>query len=188
VFGGESGYLDHALASPSLAAQAIGAADWHINADEPIALDYNTEFKTANQVNTFYDNGPYRASDHDPVVINLALSMPSGFFLPKTVNPPAVNVVKAGDPFKLMFDLGGDQGLNVFAAGYPATAAHVCGAPGAIDATDPATPGKKGLTYDKKKGVYTFTWQTNKTWKNTCRTFVVKLTDGTYHYAEFRFK
>jgi uncharacterized protein len=188
VFGGESGYLDHALASPSLAAQAIGAADWHINADEPIALDYNTEFKTANQVNTFYDNGPYRASDHDPVVINLALSTPSGFFLPKTVNPPAVNVVKAGDPFKLMFDLGGDQGLNVFAAGYPATAAHVCGAPGAIDATDPATPGKKGLTYDKKKGVYTFTWQTNKTWKNTCRTFVVKLTDGTYHYAEFRFK
>jgi hypothetical protein len=69
VFDGESGYLDHALASASLASQATGTTHWHINADEPIALDYNVEFKTPNQVNTFYDSGPYRASDHDPVVI-----------------------------------------------------------------------------------------------------------------------
>ena len=115
----QSGYLDHALASPSLAAQATGADDWHINADEPIALDYNVEFKTTNQVNTFYDSGPYRASDHDPVVIGLALSSASDFFLPKTFNPPAVNSVKAGDQTKLQFSLGGNQGLNVFAAGYP---------------------------------------------------------------------
>ena len=74
VFNGESGYLDHALASPSLAAQATGATDWHINPDEPTVLDYNVEFKTANQVTTFYDPGPYRASDHDPVVIGLDLA------------------------------------------------------------------------------------------------------------------
>ena len=61
VFDGESGYLDHGLASASLAAQATGATDWHINPDEPTVLDYNMEFKTANQVNTFYDPGPYRA-------------------------------------------------------------------------------------------------------------------------------
>ena len=36
-------------------------------------LDYNVEFKTADQVNTFYDPGPYRSSDHDPVVIGLNL-------------------------------------------------------------------------------------------------------------------
>jgi VCBS repeat-containing protein len=76
VFNGESGYLDHGLASASLAAQATGAVDWHINPDEPTVLDYNTEFKTANQVNTFYDPGPYRASDHDPVVIGLDLNGP----------------------------------------------------------------------------------------------------------------
>ena len=58
VFDGESGYLDHGLASSSLAAQATGATDWHINPDEPTVLDYNVEFKTANQVNTFYDSGP----------------------------------------------------------------------------------------------------------------------------------
>jgi uncharacterized protein len=49
VFDGQSGYLDHALANPSLAQQVTGATEWHVNADEPIALDYNLEFKTANQ-------------------------------------------------------------------------------------------------------------------------------------------
>jgi uncharacterized protein len=76
VFDGESGYLDHALATPSLAAQVTGVDHWHINPDEPTVLDYNTEFKTANQVNTFYDSGPYRSSDHDPVVIGLAFNSP----------------------------------------------------------------------------------------------------------------
>jgi predicted extracellular nuclease len=73
VFNGESGYLDHALASPSLAAKTTGVGHWHINPDEPTVLDYNVEFKTANQVNTFYDPGPYRSSDHDPVVIGFQL-------------------------------------------------------------------------------------------------------------------
>jgi predicted extracellular nuclease len=71
VFQGQSGYLDHALASPTLAAQVAGAAEWHVNADEPVAFDYNLEFKSANQQVTFYDPGPYRASDHDPLVVGL---------------------------------------------------------------------------------------------------------------------
>jgi predicted extracellular nuclease len=74
VFQGQSGYLDHALASPSLAGQVAGVTEWHVNADEPVVLDYNTEFKTANQVNTFYDDGPYRSSDHDPLLVGLNLN------------------------------------------------------------------------------------------------------------------
>ncbi len=73
VFQGQSGYLDHALASPSLAAQATGATEWHTNADEPIVLDYNTEFKSTNHVSTLYDPGPYRSSDHDPLIVGLDL-------------------------------------------------------------------------------------------------------------------
>ena len=76
VFNGESGYLDHAFASPSLVAQVTGETHWHINPDEPNVLDYNTEFKTANQVNTFYSPGPYRSSDHDPVLVGLHFNMP----------------------------------------------------------------------------------------------------------------
>jgi predicted extracellular nuclease len=74
VFDGLAGSLDHALVSPSLADQVTGAATWHINADEPRVLDYNVEFKSPGQVQGFYDVGPFRSSDHDPVVIGLELS------------------------------------------------------------------------------------------------------------------
>jgi Ca2+-binding RTX toxin-like protein len=73
VFSGQSGYLDHALATSTLNAQTMGATEWHVNADEPIALDYNEEFKTPNQVITFYSPEPFRASDHDPLVVGLDL-------------------------------------------------------------------------------------------------------------------
>jgi hypothetical protein len=75
VFQGESGYLDHALATSSLEAQVSGATEWHINPDEPTVLDYNVNFKSANHVITLYDDGPYRASDHDPVIVGLQLDV-----------------------------------------------------------------------------------------------------------------
>jgi predicted extracellular nuclease len=74
VFSGESGYLDYALANSSLAAQVTGVNDWHINPDEPTVLDYNVNFKSANHVNTLYNPGPYRASDHDPVIVGVQLN------------------------------------------------------------------------------------------------------------------
>lgn len=73
VFDGQSGALDHALASAALQGQVIAAEPFRINADEPTALDYNVEFKSASQVSEFYSPGPYRASDHDPVVVQLEL-------------------------------------------------------------------------------------------------------------------
>ena len=72
-FGGTMGYLDHALASDSLKAQVLDTTVWHINADEPIAFDYNIENKSDNQLSSYYGSDAYRASDHDPVVIALSL-------------------------------------------------------------------------------------------------------------------
>ncbi|MFZ5520806.1 MAG: ExeM/NucH family extracellular endonuclease [Pseudomonadota bacterium] len=69
VFDGAAGYLDHALASAAAAARVTGAVEWHINADEPSVLDYNTEFKPQD----LYAPTPYRSSDHDPVVLGLKL-------------------------------------------------------------------------------------------------------------------
>ena len=109
-------------------------------------------------------------------------------FLGGVINPPGINQVKAGDTIKIQFGLGGDQGLSVIAAGYPASAGHACASAGPADATDPTVAGPKGLTFDARKGVYTYWWRTSPGWKQTCRTFVLKLTDGTFHYAEFRFK
>lgn len=70
-FDGQWGYLDHALASDALFPFITGAAEWHINADEPIALDYNMEFKSAGQLVSLYDDSPFRSSDHDPVLVGL---------------------------------------------------------------------------------------------------------------------
>jgi uncharacterized protein len=69
VFDGESGYIDHALASSSMAAQVTGTEHWHINADEPFVIDYNTEFKPQD----LYSDSPYRSSDHDPVIVGVQL-------------------------------------------------------------------------------------------------------------------
>jgi uncharacterized protein len=76
VFDGEAGYLDHALATSSLASQVTGAVHWHINADEPLFLDYNLEFRQpacAACAPDYYAVSPYRSSDHDPVIIGLRL-------------------------------------------------------------------------------------------------------------------
>lgn len=69
VFDGQSGELDHALATPSLATRVRGITPWHINADEPPVLDYNTEFKTDDR----YAPTPFRSSDHDPLLIGIDL-------------------------------------------------------------------------------------------------------------------
>lgn len=74
VFDGQIGYLDHALASASLVPQITGADDWHINADEPSVLDYNTNYKSAGQISSFYNADAYRSSDHDPVLIGIKLA------------------------------------------------------------------------------------------------------------------
>ena len=70
TFDGQAGYLDHALASASLLSQVTGAADWHINSDEPDVLDYDTSFKPPAQ-DALYEANAYRTSDHDPVVVGL---------------------------------------------------------------------------------------------------------------------
>lgn len=73
VFDGQWGYLDHALGSASLTRQVTGVTTWHINADEPPVLDYNTDFKSDGQVESLYAPTPYRSSDHDPVLVGLDL-------------------------------------------------------------------------------------------------------------------
>lgn len=76
VFMGKAGYLDHALSSESLTAQVTATTTWALNADEARALDYNEEFKTPQQVVSLYSADPWRASDHDPVLLELTLDTP----------------------------------------------------------------------------------------------------------------
>jgi predicted extracellular nuclease len=67
VFDGQAGYLDHALASPRIAGRVTGVDIWHVNADEALFQDYNTELNPDGA----YAPDPYRSSDHDPVLVGL---------------------------------------------------------------------------------------------------------------------
>ena len=70
VFDGQLGYLDHALAGSGLTDEVTGATIWHINADEPDILDYDTTFKQPEQDALFEPNA-FRSSDHDAVIVGL---------------------------------------------------------------------------------------------------------------------
>ena len=75
VFDGRLGNLDHALGSASILSQVTGTTAWLINADEVDLFDYNTSFLQPPQA-ALYEDEPYRVSDHDPVVVGLALISP----------------------------------------------------------------------------------------------------------------
>ncbi|PTA72051.1 MULTISPECIES: ExeM/NucH family extracellular endonuclease [unclassified Stenotrophomonas] len=59
VYNGYSGRLDHALLSPGMAKRLRGAAEWHSNADEQDASGYQGRNV----------QGPWRSSDHDPLLL-----------------------------------------------------------------------------------------------------------------------
>jgi uncharacterized protein len=98
VFGGETGALDHAYASSTLKSQVSGIGVWHINSDEPAAIDYNTVIQGTVRPDDRYAATPYRASDHDPVIVGLSLTADAVVNLPVlSVNLPAASV--AGGPY-----------------------------------------------------------------------------------------
>ncbi|HXU31496.1 MAG TPA: ExeM/NucH family extracellular endonuclease, partial [Thermoanaerobaculia bacterium] len=86
LFDGQLGHLDYAFSSASLTPQITGVAPWHINADESDLLDYNDEIKDTGEAAfeekpdgsalvpprvLFQPASPYRASDHDPVLVGI---------------------------------------------------------------------------------------------------------------------
>lgn len=76
VFDGQLGYLDIALATRSMLNRVTGTTIFHINADEPDILDYDTSFKSDTQA-ALYESDAYRVSDHDPVIVGLTFGGPS---------------------------------------------------------------------------------------------------------------
>jgi predicted extracellular nuclease len=96
AFSGQWGALDHALASASLGPQVLRAAIHHINADEPRVLDYNVNFKSTRQLTSLYQPDKFRSSDHDPVVVDLKLTVPGAGFVHPTAPVSAFNSAVTG--------------------------------------------------------------------------------------------
>jgi probable HAF family extracellular repeat protein len=113
----------------------------------------------------------------------------SGFFSPVN-NPPTLNVVKAGRAVPLKFSLGGGEGLDIFAEGYPKSRQIDCVTLAPLDAIEQTTSaaGGSALSYDPTTERYTYVWKTKKAWSGTCRQLVVKLDDGSVHRANFKFR
>ena len=115
----------------------------------------------------------------------------SGFLQPVD-NYPTVNTVNGGQAIPVKFSLGGDQGLDIFASGYPKAVAYSCGSEGdgssALIEETVTNSGKSSLQYDPVTDTYTYVWKTDKAWAGTCRRLVVKLSDNSEQVALFQFK
>jgi VCBS repeat-containing protein len=91
VYDGQTGYLDHALANQAMAESIGDVNTWHINADEPDLIDYDTSFKLPAQ-DLLYAPDAYRSSDHDPVIVTMS-------FVPFSVTN--VDLMQSTDPLTL---------------------------------------------------------------------------------------
>ena len=110
-----------------------------------------------------------------------------GFFRPVD-NPPTLNVVKAGSGIPVKFSLSGDQGLDVFADGYPVSHGVDCNTSAPLDTVEQTvTAGGSSLAYDAVADQYVYVWKSDKAWAGTCRQLDVTLSDGTRHVAHFKF-
>jgi hypothetical protein len=110
-------------------------------------------------------------------------------FYPLIADPPALNKRLAGGPVVMSFSLGGNRGLNIFAAGSPSSRRIDCATLAPLGASEPtATVAGIPLQYLAPTDSYVYLWQTKRAWANTCREFSVSLVDHTTHTALFRFK
>jgi hypothetical protein len=115
-----------------------------------------------------------------------------GFFAPID-NNGVFNVAKGGSAIPVKFDLSGNEGLSIFAAGYPKVTNVACPSSTALDVIEETvTATTSGLKYDPTANVpygqYIYVWKTSSLWAGTCRKLTVKLVDETEHSAYFKFK
>ena len=111
-----------------------------------------------------------------------------GFFHPID-GDGTFNVVKGGAGVPVKFGLGGDQGLTIFAAGYPRVQLVQCQSGAPMDVVEETVnAGSSSLSYDDVSSRYTYIWKTTNSWANTCRQLQLRLNDGETYTALFSFK
>lgn len=111
----------------------------------------------------------------------VSVQYPFSGFTGRVYNPPATNYATAGNTLPLSFSLGGNKGLNIFAAGSPSSQQVSCATGTPVGA---ATPAIGNLTFF---GQYSYYWTTDPAWGGTCRTFSMNLNDGSTRTLKFWF-
>ena len=112
----------------------------------------------------------------------------NGFFQPVD-NLPTLNIASAGSSIPVKFSLSGNQGLAIFATGFPASSQIQCDAsePGVV-IEETVNAGNSSLSYNAPTDQYSYVWKTDRAWKGTCRMLAVKFNDGSQYFAKFRFR
>jgi hypothetical protein len=113
-------------------------------------------------------------------------------FKPPVDNPPIVNILTAGNttPVKwTLKDASGNYVRSLSAFTSVSSMAIKCPA-GTTDPDPDVVPsGLAGLKYDLAGEQFVYNWQTQKSWKGTCRRLVIGLVgNGVLPYADFQFK
>ena len=102
---------------------------------------------------------------------------------------PTFNSMKAGAAVPVKFSLGGDFGLDIFAAGSPKSQTVGCDSTAPVDGIEQTmSAGGSGLSYDATYDLYTYVWKTDKAWSGTCRQLVLAFGEGTGARANFKFR
>ncbi|WP_189009007.1 PxKF domain-containing protein [Deinococcus malanensis] len=108
-------------------------------------------------------------------------------FLPPVTNLPGLTTRQPGAALPVKFRLGGNQGLNILAAGYPRVISVPCHAPLAGGGAEASAESAAGLTYDAMSATYTYVWKTSKSAKG-CDRFVLRLIDDSVHQFVVRYR
>lgn len=108
-FSGLSGSLDHVLVNDAALSRSTGTDIWNINSGESLALEYS---RYNYHGTDFHAAGPYRSSDHDPVILGLLKTAPT------TPAPGAVDTTVTGTAATMTYGQAGSVAVKVV----PATA------------------------------------------------------------------
>jgi predicted extracellular nuclease len=128
TFFGQSGSLDHVLASPALNSQVLAAASWAINADEIPAFGYPETLPSSSleKPADFFAEDSIRSSDHDPLLVSLFLEL----------DPAWVQIAHlapfAADPGTLV-DIAVDGDVVLTNVAYGESTTYLPFEPGAVD-------------------------------------------------------
>ena len=109
-------------------------------------------------------------------------------FIQPIANAPAWNVADAGKGLTVKFRLGGYQGPNIMAAGYPASQEIGCESGEPLgNPEETVERAFSDLAYRADTGVYVFSWKPDKAWAGTCRQLIFQLDDNSTHEVRFHF-
>jgi predicted extracellular nuclease len=112
IFGGLSGSLDHAFATPSMHRSFISCSKWHVNSDEPAFKDYTL----ASGKQDLYKPDAFRSSDHDPLMAGFNLAPPTaGLADLREHHRPGVHPMPNDGTFTIDAGEAGDCTIRIYA-------------------------------------------------------------------------